>query len=331
MIGAVLLDLLIGDPRFLIHPVEIIGILIKYLKTKVEGLAQENIFLLRIGGLLLTFSVVFASFFGGWVLEQLLLTKSAPILKSFIYFIVLIALASSLASKSLNQSVSLVINALNNDDKDLGLARRKLAHIVGRNVSNLQKQEILRAAAESASENAVDGIFAPLFWMMAGSFIWKLAPGLPGPLAFAWFYKASSTIDSMIGYKSEKLRWIGESGAKLDDILTFIPCRLVLLTLPLISHNWIKAPSIIKKAIKDGSYDSSPNSGFSEAIFAYCAQVRMGGTNIYKDKLVSKKIIAKNCPNANRNSIKRILSLTLLLELSWVLGFILINKFILIL
>ncbi len=204
------------------------------------------------------------------------------------------------------------------------MARNKLSHIVGRDVEKLSKEDILRATAESASENAVDGIFAPLFWMMLGTFFWKISTALPGPLTMAWLFKASSTIDSMIGYRFGKLKWLGQSGAKLDDALTFIPCRLVLLTLPLVSKNWIKAPSLIRAAWADGVKDISPNSGLSEAIFAHCANIRMGGINTYKNSYISKPLLAINSPPASKKGIKKILRLHLKLEIIWILAMIVI-------
>ena len=104
---------------------------------------------------------------------------------------------------------------------DLEPARRNLGWIVGRDVQSLDQTGMLRAAAETASENAVDGVFAPLFWMGIGSLLWMVLPSGPGPLALAWGSKASSTLDSMLGYRSGRLRWLGTAGARLDDCLLY--------------------------------------------------------------------------------------------------------------
>ncbi|WP_268741282.1 MULTISPECIES: adenosylcobinamide-phosphate synthase CbiB [Prochlorococcus] len=321
IIGAVLIDLLIGDPKFIPHPVEIMGCLIKFLREKVESSVHKGRLFFRFGGTLITFSVISLSALCGWIIEQLLFTSFFPIPQALSYLIVIFALASSLAAKSLKRSVLEIINSLNNDlfKDNLELAQEKLSHIVGRDVDKLDRNEILRATAESASENAVDGIFAPLFWMLIGIISWNISTTFPGPLAFAWFFKATSTIDSMLGYKVGNLRWIGESGARLDDILTFLPCRLVLISLPLISNNWMKLFYIIRKAWSEGSKDISPNSGISEAIFAHCAQVQMGGINTYNKHSIEKPILAKNAPIANIQNIKKILNLSLRLEILWII------------
>jgi adenosylcobinamide-phosphate synthase len=149
--------------------------------------------------------------------------------------LLVIALASALAGRSLEQAVAAVLKALAGDgQKRLERARQRLAWIVGRDTSDLDGPEILRAAAETASENAVDGLFAPLFWMLVGAALWTAGQsGWPGPLALAWAFKAASTLDSMLGYRRGRLRWLGTAGAKLDDLLTWLPCRLVALSLPL--------------------------------------------------------------------------------------------------
>ncbi len=206
------------------------------------------------------------------------------------------------------------------NSNNLVQARIKLSHIVGRNVDSLSKDEVLRAVAESASENSVDGIFAPLFWMFLGAIIWQFFSFMPGPLTLAWIYKASSTIDSMIGYKTGKLLWLGRSGAKLEDYLTWIPCRLVVITLPLICIPLSALRPTIATSFKEGSKDPSPNSGLSEAIFSQCAQVQMGGENEYQNRTIIKPIIGEGFPKATSRSIKKIMRLIFILEISWLLS-----------
>ena len=211
---------------------------------------------------------------------------------------------------------------------DLNTLRQKLSFIVGRDVENLDKNEILRASAETASENSVDGIFAPLFWMFLGIIFWEFNQSMPGPLAMAWIFKASSTIDSMIGYKEGNLRWLGFIGAKLDDLMVWIPSRIVLITLPFCCKTNQPVLEIIRNSWKDGIADSSPNSGISEAIFAHCAEVKMGGVNFYRGEKRIKPLIGKYYPIASINSVKKILSLSLRLQLAWIIVFCLIMKII---
>ena len=157
---------------------------------------------------------------------------------------------------------------------------------------------------------------------------WQFNQLLPGPLAMAWIFKASSTLDSMLGYKEGQLKWLGFTGAKLDDLMTWIPARIVLISLPFCCRTKQSIIKTIKQAWRDGSFDSSPNSGISEAIFAYCAEVRMGGVNYYKGQKKIKPIIAKSCQIANTSSIKRILNLILRLQFAWLLVFVLTIKII---
>tara|TARA_B100000700_G_scaffold315620_1_gene403977 strand:+ start:85 stop:1068 length:984 start_codon:yes stop_codon:yes gene_type:complete len=313
------LDCIIGDPKSLPHPVEWMGRIIDELRLLTEKFSGESIFKLRLGGVLITFSLISISLLMGFCIERLVFSNYIYI-SSFGVIITIIMMGSCLAAKSLRDSILEVLDYLDKKDshKHLELAKQKLSLIVGRDVWDMSKEEIFRACAETGSENSVDGVFAPLFWMIIGTILWNISPNLPGPLSLALVFKATSTMDSMIGYKEKNLIWIGSSAARLDDLLTFIPSRLVCFTLPIISNRIYEAPRIIKAALKDGKKDSSPNSGVSEAIFAYCARAKMGGDNYYKGKLTQKYVIAKEEPIPNRESVIHILQLSYRLELFWI-------------
>ena len=323
ILGAVLLDRLIGDPSWLLHPVVVMGWWIQRLRRCVEHWAGDQPLRLRLGGGVITLILVLGSGGIGWCLERLIwLPAPWPWVGSLV---LTIGLASALAARSLAVSVRAVLKALpSGAAADLTPARQKLAWIVGRDVERLDEAGILRAAAETASENAVDGIFAPLFWMGVGLLSWSLAPAGPGPLALAWAFKASSTLDSMLGYKHGRLRWLGTAGARLDDLLTWLPCRLVMLTLPLVSRAWPKWFSLVRAAERDGASDPSPNAGRSEAIYAHCAGVRLGGRNRYARGWVEKPILAADQPAADRHGVDRILGLNLRLQGLWLLGLMLL-------
>ncbi len=305
------------------------GIVISFSKGLVEVIAKENKSKLYFGGIIITLTVVLLSGISGWLIERLFLfyENQTPILSTLLFAFFL---SSSLASRSLNKSIFEVINLIEKGiyKDNVSKIKKKLSLIVGRDVENLDRNEILRASAETASENSVDGIFAPLFWIFLGTIFWEFNQFLPGPLAMAWVFKASSTIDSMLGYKEGKLKWLGYTGAKLDDLMVWIPSRIVLITLPFCCKTKQSIFKIIGDSWKDGIADSSPNSGISEAVFAYCAGVKMGGVNYYKGKKKLKPIIAKSYPIANIISVKKILSLSLRLELAWIIVFSLIMKFI---
>ena len=305
------------------------GVVINFLKGLTERIAKENKSKLYIGGFIITLFVISLSGLSGWLIERLYLffQINNPIFSTLFFAFIL---SSSLASKSLNKSILQILNLISkeNNRDNLINSRKKLSLIVGRDVENLDTNEILRALAETASENSVDGIFAPLFWIFLGTIFWEFNQSMPGPLAMAWIFKASSTVDSMIGYKVGKLKWLGFTGAKLDDLMVWIPSRIVLITLPFCCKPKQSIFKTIKDSWKDGIIDSSPNSGISEAIFAYCAEVKMGGVNYYKGQKRLKPIIAKTYPRASINSVRKILVLSLRLELVWLLGFYLIIKFI---
>ena len=305
------------------------GVVINFSKGLTERIAKENKSKLYIGGFIITLVVISLSGLSGWLIERLYLffQINNPIFSTLFFAFIL---SSSLASKSLNKSILQILNLISkeNNRDNLINSRKKLSLIVGRDVENLDANEILRALAETASENSVDGIFAPLFWIFLGTIFWEFNQSMPGPLAMAWIFKASSTVDSMIGYKVGKLKWLGFTGAKLDDLMVWIPSRIVLITLPFCCKPKQSIFKTIKDSWKDGIIDSSPNSGISEAIFAYCAEVKMGGVNYYKGQKRLKPIIAKTYPKASINSVRKILGLSLRLELVWLLGFYLIIKFI---
>ena len=298
------------------------GKVIRTLEKVVEKISKDRPLKLRLGGFILTIVVVLISGLSGWSIERLSIEKPFGV-ELISQIPLIIGLSSAMAAGSLRQAVFKVLLEIDKTDEITSIrlekAKKALRKIVGRDVNNLNESEILRATAETASENSVDGIFAPLFWMFVGVILWRINPILPGPLAMAWMFKASSTIDSMLGYKFGSLKWMGTAGARLDDFLTWIPCRLVLLSLPLISRPWKEAPTLIRDAIREGSLDSSPNSGISEAIFAHCGMVKMGGENYYRGKKIYKSILASNAPAASIKSVKRIVNISLKLEISWIL------------
>lgn len=309
------LDRLLGDPLWSPHPVQAMGWAITGLRRPVEAWAGDAPRRLRLGGLLLTLLVVGASGLAGWGLE-VLARRFPPVGLPLL----LLGLASALAGGSLGRAVRAVLAAL----PDLPLARERLGRIVGRQVSHLPEAEILRAAAETAAENAVDGLFAPLFWMLAGAALLQLGPALtsfplPGPLALAWGFKAASTLDSMLGYRHGRLRWLGTAGARLDDLLTWLPTRLVALSLPLAAGRPGQTARWLRAALRDGAPDPSPNAGVSEAAFAHAAGVRLGGANTYADGVRIKPTLAADGRPPDRAGVERILALGCWLELLWLL------------
>lgn len=327
------LDQLLGDPRWCLHPVVVMGWWIRQLRLLAERWAADSPWRLRLAGGLITAILVGGSGLAGWALERWALDTwaidtwaHAPsagprpgAMQLVAMALLVIALASALAGRSLEQAVAAVLKALADDgEKGLERARQRLAWIVGRDTSHLDGQEILRAAAETASENAVDGLFAPLFWMLVGAALWTIGQsGWPGPLALAWAFKAASTLDSMLGYRRGRLRWLGTAGAKLDDLLTWLPCRLVALSLPLAAGRPGRCLGLLRQALADGKPDPSPNAGVSQAAYAQLLGIQLGGWNRYGEQLRAKPLLAKGCPAPTASGVMAILELSRRLEAIW--------------
>lgn len=322
-----------GDPRWCPHPVVVMGWWITLLRRGAEAWAGTRAWKLRLAGGLITLVLVGGSGLAGWAVERLALAFPALGLP-----LLVVALASALAGRSLEQAVGGVLKALPNSvqavqkktgqnqadqagDKPtqecLQPARQALAWIVGRDTADLDAPEILRAAAETASENAVDGLFAPLFWMLVGAGIWSLNPALPGPLALAWGFKAASTLDSMLGYRRGRLRWLGTAGARLDDLLVWLPCRLVAVSLPLAAGQPGRSLGVLAAARRDGAADPSPNAGLSQAAYAHVTGVRLGGSNSYGGQIRSKPLLGAGLPAPDQAAVLQMLQLNRRLELIW--------------
>ena len=323
-IGSIAFDLLIGDPRFIIHPVQIIGFYIKHITKFFIDKFKSNQRVLFWCGLFIALSSIWISFIIGKLIELSYLKSESNFIFGILIFF---GLSSCLASKSLTSSVkeiSTLINSKRIDPETETLIRDKVQRIVSRDVSTSSLNHLLRSSSESLTENSVDGIFGPLLWIFIGIVFMKFSIFLPGPLSLGFSYKAVSTLDSMIGYKYDQYKYLGFFSAKIEDYLTFIPSRLVLLTLPLVSSKIKKYIPIIKKSYFDGSKYDSPNSGISEAIFAYTANIKLGGKSKYDNEIIEKPIINSYGENCSQEKINLICQLILRLQILWIIFFIII-------
>ena len=156
--------------------------------------------------------------------------------------------------------------------------REQLSYIVGRDTRNLSEQQIRTAVLETLAENLSDGVIAPLFYYALG--------GVPAMLA----YKMANTLDSMIGYKSEKYREFGWFAARFDDVVNFVPARITALLMVVLSLS----PRGLAYIFKFGHKHSSPNAGYPEAALAGILNCRFGGPNVYHGQLVEKPYIGAN-------------------------------------
>jgi adenosylcobinamide-phosphate synthase len=270
LIGAVLLDLILGDPRWLPHPVIFIGRLIRWLEAVLRKLVKNE----RIAGVLLLLLVVSAS--SG--VACLLLNGIAAISSLASELAGMFLGYTCLASRSLHVESAKVAEAL--ESGDLPGARSALAMIVGRDTDNLDEPDIWRGAVETVAENSSDGVIAPLLFLMLG-----------GPV-LAIAYKAVNTLDSMVGYKNDRYILFGWASARFDDFCNWIPARitgaLVAISAPMVGLSGRNAWRIMAR---DGRNHSSPNSGVPEAAAAGALGVRLGGVNRYFGKEVVKPTI----------------------------------------
>lgn len=219
-----------------------------------------------------------------------------------------VLLASCLAGRSLRDAAQDVLTPLTQED--LVTARSHLSRYVGRDTEALSKCEILRAVLETVTENGVDGVMAPVFYAIVGAF---LLPFGSVPLALA--YKAASTLDSMVGYREAPYRDLGWCSARLEDGLTWFPCRLTVLTLGLLSGQPVRVWRVCQR---DAIADPSPNSGWSECVYAAILGVQVGGTNWYGGKAKSKPLLGDRHRPITPEVIDQALDLTRSCYLLWV-------------
>ncbi len=256
MLIALIIDALIGDPEDLWkkipHPVVLMGNLIKYFDQEFNhksGSKRKQAGLIGIIVGSAAFSIL------GLILEML------PFM-----IIDMIIVAIFLAQKSLTSHAEEVLEALG---LSLMEGRLAVAKIVGRDTSHLNESEVVRATVESTAEGFLDGVFAPIFWY--------LVAGLPGLLV----YKFVNTADSMIGYRNERYEEFGWATAKFDDILNYVPARII----PFMVGITQLSLSPIKLAFEDGSSHRSLNAGWPEAAFASVLGIALSGPRSYDGEL----------------------------------------------
>ncbi|WP_414621817.1 adenosylcobinamide-phosphate synthase CbiB [Calothrix sp. CCY 0018] len=305
LILAASLDYSIGDPSNWVHPVQVMGWFISRL-SKLALKYCHNSLTQRLAGIAIAAILVIGSGVIGWLIVQCAMRVN-PIVGILVESVLL---ASCFAFKSLRIAAETVISRLKVGN--IAEARSLLRNFVGRDTQNLTSEEIFRAVLETVTENATDGVMAPLFYAVVGAFL-----PIIGPSTFALAYKASSTLDSMIGYREVPYIYLGWFSARLEDCLTWFPCRLTVITLALLSR---KPLHVIKICQRDAPKDSSPNSGWSECAYAAILGVQMGGTNWYRGVAKVKPLLGDAIHPITSNSIKTALQLTRYSFLLWLGG-----------
>lgn len=302
LVWAFLLDLWIGDPRNLPHLIVGYGYLI--------ALGEKNLNRSKsrfLKGTLLTITLVSASYLIPYFII-LYLQKNE-------YHFILLPLSTlmlfyCLANKTLIREGIAVFNTLDNEGLEAG--RKRLSWIVGRDTSKLSSQQIRLATLETMSENLSDGVIAPLFYY--------LILGIPGVMA----YKMINTLDSMIGYKSDRYEQFGKFAAKLDDVANYIPARITAILMLMVTFKLYG----LKFVFTEGQKHASPNAGFPEAALAYILSCRFGGANVYHGQLIDKPYIGSNDRDIEHDDIHKTSRINLFSSILLVMTSIFISIFI---
>jgi adenosylcobinamide-phosphate synthase (EC 6.3.1.10) len=259
-------DKLFGDPRWLPHPVVAMGKIIAWGEKRLN---KGNKRMMK--GALFSIILILSSF-----LVIFFIVKGLDYLSPYLSILFSsVVVFFCLAGKTLIDEVRNVFVAV---DSSVEEGRKQVARIVGRDTSALSPQQIRTAALETLSENLSDGVIAPLFWF--------ILLGVPGMFA----YKMVNTLDSMIGYKSDRYKQFGCWAARIDDVANYIPARLTSLLMIVVSGK-ISLLSFVRKF---GSQHASPNSGYPEAALAGILNCRFGGSNVYFGQRVEKPYIGYN-------------------------------------
>lgn len=287
LIAGFILDLLLGDPEWLYHPVRLIG---KYISFAEKHLRKRG-GNLRISALVLTASTALLTMAAvALILWLLKLTGDVPLFIGMALLDWMGIAVTCMAKEARNVGKALKLG--------VDPARKQVARIVGRDTQNLAEEEIIKATVETVAENTTDGVVSPLLFALIG-----------GPVLL-WGYKAVNTLDSMVGYMDDKYRDIGWSSAKLDDILNYIPARLTALLMILAARlTGLDGKNALRIVRRDHANHKSPNSAWSEAAAAGALHIQLGGTHLYFGKPVEKPTIGDDDRPAEEEDIRRVNSL----------------------
>jgi len=263
VLGAVVIDRIVGDPRSSLHPVVVVGNYIAWLEGRLLD-AKHSPRRKKLAGAALAAIVLSTVFTISWT--ALAALQAVHPWAAYIGGALLLSFAIS--PRSLAEAGREIAGYLNTGNMEQ--ARYKVGWIVGRDTANLDTAEVTRATVETVAENIVDGIISPLFYAVIG--------GVP----LACLYRAVNTLDSMVGYKNEKYRDFGMVAARVDDVFNYIPARitglLIVIAALLLGRDAGGALAAIRR---DAAKHPSPNSGITEAGVAGALGVRLGGLNYY--------------------------------------------------
>lgn len=253
---ALLLDLFLGDPRWLPHPVKLMGRLALILEPHARSMISTP----RRAGALTALAVIILSGLSAWGLMGLAYLAHPRAAHA----VSILIIYTCLAVRDLARHSTSVLRAL--ETGDLESAKNRVSLMVGRDTQDMREEDIVRAAVESVAENTSDGVIAPLFYAF-----------LFGPVG-AVVYKAVNTLDSTFGYKNERYIYFGWLSAKIDDVANYLPARLtVWLIAAAAFFLGMDAQAAVRIHWRDGRRHASPNSGLSEAAMAGALGIQLGG------------------------------------------------------
>jgi len=296
--SAFLLDLILGDPRILPHPIRWMGTAIAAAEPTFRRLPGG----LRAAGTLFAIFLITSVFILSWMV----VSAAFRIHPAAGFLIQTLMIYYSISTRSLEQAAMKVYQELKRHD--LSAAKGKLAMIVGRDVTKLEETGVIRGAVETVAENLVDGVISPLFYAAIGG----------APLAMA--YKMINTLDSMVGYKNDRYIKFGTASARLDDLANFLPARLSVPVIALAAGMLAgRGTETRKTAREEGANHSSPNAGYPEAAFAGALGIKINGPNVYHGTVVNKPFIGIRFGDAKLFHIPRACDLMLLSALLWML------------
>lgn len=295
-IAGFVLDLLIGDPHFIPHPVRLIGSLISFLDKRLNSEAgynssenEANLTKYK-RGVLLAFTVIFATF----AVSVIILVAAYSINLYAGVIVEAVMTWQILATKCLRVESMRVYDALRTDGVEAG--RRAVSMIVGRDTSVLDEAGVTRAAVETIAENTSDGVIAPMLYTAIG-----------GPV-LGFVYKAVNTMDSMLGYKNDKYMYFGRFAARLDDVVNFIPARIsayLMIIAAFIGGRQFDGRNAYRIFKRDRFNHASPNSAQTESVCAGALRVQLAGDAVYFGRLVKKKYIGDRLREIEYEDIKR--------------------------
>jgi len=285
------LDLMLGDPRFMPHPVRMMGSAITYFESAFRPLPVSPV----ISGAFYSLFLIFVT----WALSFALVAAAYAIHPAAGFGLEIIFIYYCFSIRSLEQAAMGVYRKLLQGN--LKEAKKKVSFIVGREVEQLDEAGVSKAAVETVAENFVDGVVSPVLYALIGG----------APLAMA--FKMINTLDSMVGYKNDAYVHFGKASARIDDVMNYLPARFAVPIISLSAQILAgKGQRAFGTALREGKNHTSPNAGLPEASFAGTIGVKLGGPSYYHGSLVQKPYIGTRFGKADTRHIKKACDLMVL-------------------